>query len=372
MSLFLDFLRFGAAIVVVLGHFTAAPFIPGWPDLVDYAVAAVSVFFVISGFVISYVVSTREQNPVDYTVARLARLYSVMVPAILFCCLVEWICVRLDPAYVARMMAVTFGPAQASHHALHFVVNTLSPLTFLNMVHNRILVPDFDPVIWSLGFEAPYYALFGIAMFTRGPLRLLLLAVLALVLGGGVFRLLPPWLAGVALQRFLPALKPTRAMAIVTGLLCLLLIAAGCFVWPIFSIWVLLPHTHAVRYLLYGAGGSSKAYLFYFWGVLASLLIVAAHMLEAPLSVLLVPLEKPIRLCAGKAFAIYLFHIPLFVLAYCAIHYDRASPFADAGVFLAVIAICFLISTVTESKKLWWRDLLHAAFARILPAKQVI
>jgi peptidoglycan/LPS O-acetylase OafA/YrhL len=61
-SLYLDVLRFSAAILVLLSH--SATFLDIYlPVLSDFGSEAVAVFFVLSGYVISYVVAKKKIIP---------------------------------------------------------------------------------------------------------------------------------------------------------------------------------------------------------------------------------------------------------------------------------------------------------------------
>ncbi|HEX3666918.1 MAG TPA: hypothetical protein VHU23_16965 [Rhizomicrobium sp.] len=51
---------------------------------------AVTVFFVLSSFVITHVAAERETNLRLYAVSRLARVYSVALPAILLVIILDW------------------------------------------------------------------------------------------------------------------------------------------------------------------------------------------------------------------------------------------------------------------------------------------
>jgi len=51
---------------------------------------AVSVFFVLSGYVIAHVLSTREKTPLEFTASRFARLYSVLLPALAITAVCDW------------------------------------------------------------------------------------------------------------------------------------------------------------------------------------------------------------------------------------------------------------------------------------------
>src|SRR4051812_7117966 len=89
-SLYLDLMRFLAAVAVFLDHLTSFP-ITGVEDgprqglllIGNYGQSAVTVFFVMSGFVIAYVTTSRENSGWSYSVSRVSRLYSVVVPALL-------------------------------------------------------------------------------------------------------------------------------------------------------------------------------------------------------------------------------------------------------------------------------------------------
>ena len=92
VSLYLDLARIAAAMIVLLHHvfqppyFSSAVHIPGR--------SAVIVFFVISGFVIAYASDGRHDWR-DYAVARLTRVYSVALPALLLTAVLVWMASRL-------------------------------------------------------------------------------------------------------------------------------------------------------------------------------------------------------------------------------------------------------------------------------------
>ena len=369
LSVFLDLLRFVAALVVVVGHLTQGSFSTGWPDLTLAGVAAVSIFFVLSGFVISYVASTREHSPREYSVARISRLYSVLVPCVIFSGLVLWLGMRVDPGYMAEWTsgATSLG-FLAAHPVLRFFSQSLLTLTFLNSIHNHEAYPAMNSPVWSIGFEAFYYAFFGILLFARGKWRVVLLALTALVAGGGIVRLLPVWWAGVVLHRLTEKRKGKQSW--VVGFVLVLLIAVACMGWPAFSAWSKVPHAYLMELFLHGKDRASTAYLFYYWGVVSFALIFAASELEGFLGQVLLPLEKPIRWCAGHTFSIYLFHFPLLVCIYLLTHYDRSSAAKKLMVFVVVLAGCAVLSLISEEKKLAWRRIVKRGLDAVLPRRR--
>ena len=100
-SLYLDALRFGAALIVLLSHFAYPRFTRG-----DYIAIrefnlgsdAVVFFFVLSGLVIAYTADSKDRSAGRFAFNRLTRLYSVVLPAILLTVLFDWAGRSLDPS----------------------------------------------------------------------------------------------------------------------------------------------------------------------------------------------------------------------------------------------------------------------------------
>src|SRR5678810_815746 len=117
-SLFLDAARFVAACAVVLHHAFSSGYLE--PPIHVNGRTAVMVFFVISGFVIAYVSDTVERDYRSYVIARVSRIYSVAIPALLLTLLADSIGMRIDDSwYVA-----------AAHE--HILARLLISLIFMN------------------------------------------------------------------------------------------------------------------------------------------------------------------------------------------------------------------------------------------------
>ena len=97
LSAYLDVWRVAAAIAVATAHLSHPLYHPGGLDLTAFGSDAVIVFFVISGFVISYAANRPGATARSFAFDRTTRLLSVAVPALtltLFLDLVGW---RLAP-----------------------------------------------------------------------------------------------------------------------------------------------------------------------------------------------------------------------------------------------------------------------------------
>jgi peptidoglycan/LPS O-acetylase OafA/YrhL len=104
-SFFLDVLRVVAALTVFFYHCVLF----WYPDQVEGLVGhlghrAVIIFFVLSGYVIAHATWRRETSLRAYAVARLSRLYSVVLPALILTALLAWTGSHLNPSAYASFI----------------------------------------------------------------------------------------------------------------------------------------------------------------------------------------------------------------------------------------------------------------------------
>src|SRR5882757_2087020 len=182
MSLYLDLVRFSAALMVFVEHFrertrrgfggfwNAHPFL--YNHLDPYSQTAVIVFFVLSGFVIGHVLATRERTALEFAASRFARLYSVILPTLLLVAITNHLeALRYPHAF----------DADGDRVALFF--DYLRTWLFLS---NFWLWPNVgvaNAPFWSLSLEVAYYVGIGVFVFARGRARALGLALLCLAAG---------------------------------------------------------------------------------------------------------------------------------------------------------------------------------------------
>lgn len=148
ISYYLDLVRLLAALSVFGFHLGYGKFVGGpFASLHVFGSNAVIVFFVLSGFVISHVLSTSETNARAYAVARLSRLYSVVVPALFIVALLDTFGARAAPdLYVTPLTGDSF----------------VADLFFVNALWNHASTFGSMSTYWSLGYEAPYYVIAGL------------------------------------------------------------------------------------------------------------------------------------------------------------------------------------------------------------------
>ncbi|MBB4196470.1 hypothetical protein CCR94_19905 [Rhodoblastus sphagnicola] len=224
-SLALDALRFLAALCVFLDHLSSAPFtenvIP--PRLGAYGDIAVTIFFVLSGFVIAHVVATREGNARDYALSRLSRLYSVVLPALLVTLLADSLGAWLSPDFYAAQKVLWKPVSAAGYASSAFFVNEFQIFGFGG------IAPGSNAPFWSLSFEAAYYVLAGLVLFGSRRAQTLAIPALLLCAGPTVAILAPIWALGFALYRVAPPKTPILLAAAALGGFAVILFAPELF-----------------------------------------------------------------------------------------------------------------------------------------------
>lgn len=335
-SLFLDLIRFLAALAVLFHHAEIDQFKVKWlSPVASFGHDAVIVFFILSGFVISYVADTKERTWQAFTASRLARILSVSLPAISLTALLIFI----SDNFSTRL------PDLAPNHSQWTVL--INSIIFLNQttLSGDILV--FNGPYWSINYEVWYYIIFGIALFSKGLTRITLLSASVLVCGVKIIALLPIWLLGIILYKSLTN-KPIHKN--VLGLILIITASSVYVVFRSFNIDDLIYRESAT--IFFGskqAANTQLAFskLFIRDYVIATLVYTAfygAFLSRNYLHRFLSRFEEPIRAAANTSFTLYLFHWPLLTIF---------SSFSDNSYFIlaATIVTCYLISILNN--KLW-------------------
>ena len=353
MSVYLDLLRCSAAIMVLLSH-ACKPGIADslLPNLVLTGMDAVTVFFVLSGFVISYTAQTREHSLTDYLVARLARLWSVAVPAMLLAALLGAIGSAADPGLYARQVPPDlYGGFSALERliqnwpALRFLFGFL----FLNEAWSLTIVIFDNAPYWSLSYEFCYYLLFAACFYLRSWRRMVAGFAVVGVFGPKILLLFPVWLLGVALHRLQPRVPRWLAWPCVLAPLVVYAAATHFQLWA--YAWVLdalmpFPVSWSIRF-----GWQ------FVLGCLVVVNLIGFSSLGRPEFIL--KLERPIRVVAARTLSIYLFHFPLLCCLAAVLPRDWDQDLRS-WVILGVTAIAIeLLSRITEARKKQWRSALQ-------------
>lgn len=333
-SVHLDALRGFAAFSVLLNHWRDAFFVD-YPKLGSHnpLVAAaylitglghqwVIVFFVLSGYLVGgsvmRSVSRGNWSWRAYLLARLTRLYIVLLPALLLGGAADWIGMHTPGAEVVYS-------GQSGMHALSADVHrnlTLPILAANTFFLQTIALPGMggqqvrtfgsNGPLWSLSNEFWYYMAFPLlalllARARSNWMRLacgLGLAVWVWFVGAGIALMGIPWLMGVLIAYLPPFPSKQRWLRGLAIVVALALLGGGLVLSRSFPTQTLLTDQ-----LL---------------GVIVTLLIwVTLHCATAPLPSVYVAVA---RRASRSSYTLYLVHLPLLILLKASLHIPRSFP----------------------------------------------
>jgi peptidoglycan/LPS O-acetylase OafA/YrhL len=334
----LDAVRFSAALVVFLGHLSGHRFTAGflWP-LGNFMDLAVIVFFVLSGYVIAYVVDDHEKTLTAYTVNRMARVFSVTIPALLITLLLDAIGKRLHP----EMYSISWGFSDVNPW-----IQYLSALTFTNQIWWNNINPGSMLPYWSLGYEVWYYAIFAAMWFGRGSARYITTASLCLVAGPKIIYLFPLWLSGFGAYYFCKGRAVPRHLAVAIFFATSLIVA--CLFYLTIKTGLRLTNSTATRYV------AALVFL---------VNIYAAHGIDGRASRFLIYIRRPVRWAAGMTFTLYLLHIPIAQFLTTILPWGPAAAATRLTILVGTLLVIIIIAALTERRKEVWRRAVTRIFS---------
>ena len=344
LSLYLDGLRFGAAFMVFLAHYSVQRISGGffWPSFA-YGHTAVLVFFVLSGFVIAWVTETRERSLGEYILSRAARLYSVIIPAFIITAVVNYLGEAVDPQlYGAVRSDIT------SYPALGYALSAV----FLGQSWTLDLLPGLNVPFWSLDYEAWYYAIFAAGVFLRGKYRIAALGATALLAGPKILILLPVWLMGVSAWRWRAKFPKRLAAPLVVASLC---------------VWVVLEAMGGQQLFQHPNSPwlpSNCTGYDYLMGSLVALFIVGLANTELPMPGL--RFERLVRSLAATTFGLYLLHFPLLNFFAAIIPGPPDGAIRRILIFVLALGIALAVAWFAEPRKTALKRWFHTMLDNVL------
>lgn len=231
---FLNLVRWLAALTVVFGHVDMylGLFGGGKPEnwaafgyFGDHAHAAVIVFFVLSGYVVTYAAekktAARDYGFRDYFLDRWSRIYSVLLAAILVTLILDFIGGMASNAYR--------DPALIPQD--DFMLRLIANVLGVQGVWGYRIQFGSNPALWSVGYEFIYYLLFGTLFFSKSLFRQRGMAVLIVTLALGLIgwkmaAYFCIWMLGV-LAYYLSCSRVLRKLVASSWLLLLAMLGAN-------------------------------------------------------------------------------------------------------------------------------------------------
>jgi peptidoglycan/LPS O-acetylase OafA/YrhL len=358
-SVLLDIVRFLAALTVAIGHLSQAYFTSGWPPvLMDFAIGSVSVFFVLSGFMIRYITQVKYGNLRRYAVDRFARIYSVALPALALTYLLEALCAHFNPVFytanftqpeshTSRIHLVQFALSQPWMNGLLRAVATVTMLAESWFQDAR---PLFNSPFWSLSYEWAYYVLFGVFLYMRGTRRFFAYVLVFLLVGPTILLMFPLWLLGcAAYDAYQNGLWKRDSLVKLIGFSLLSFIGvhgSNAFVQRFHPHHVSI--NRVMPYMDYAAIATVA--------ILLPLCIAVRNLRVSEKSFIV----RMIRRVAAATYPLYLIHFPLFALLAAVVPYPRASLWAKLILLCVALAAALALSGPCDRLK----DYLRASLMR--------
>jgi peptidoglycan/LPS O-acetylase OafA/YrhL len=190
LSTYLNMLRVFAARAVFVGHIciwkTNCGAVGRLPWLGGDGVV---IFFVLSGYVVTYTADTKDKTARTFFINRCARIYSVVIPAIMLTLFLEIIGVMYLPE---KYGAVYQNYQFARLWAYIPIWPTFS--SELWRLNEQILI---NGAFLSLCFEVWFYLALALSLFVRGTVRIVALLMVILIAGPKICVLFSLWGLGV-------------------------------------------------------------------------------------------------------------------------------------------------------------------------------
>jgi len=318
LSIYLDIFRFLAASIVFVVHADYGRLTGGLPffwRFKDLGNDAVMVFFVLSGYVITWVADQKESLLKDFYASRLARLYSVVIPALI-------LTVSLD--FIGSSINFDLYSDSKYFQSDTPLWRIFANLFFINELWFLSVRPFSNGPFWSLGYEFWYYVIFSFAWYFKKPLRNILIIICCFFVGPKILILFPVWLLGVCAyfitkQNLFP--KSIGLILYLSSTIAYIAFRQGSYP-QILTEWTI---NHFGKTFVIDQLKSSQYFLSsYVIGLLIALHFIGVASIAPLISRFLAFFERPIRYLAEYTFAIYLFHYPL--LQFIAAISSKVSP----------------------------------------------
>lgn len=353
-SVYLDFVRILAAGLVLQSHTNLRTLSLAVPPGSQYGHTAVIVFFVLSGYVISFTTDVKERHARQYIVNRIARIASVAIPALL-----------LSPVLDAmgQWLAPQVYAGQTTHG--HVWLRVLASVGLMNEVWGLSIQPFSNAPFWSISYEGWYYILFGLFTFYGGRYRWLVLGLASLLCGPKILLLFPVWLMGVSLQRSEAFGRIDRYQGVVLFVLSIVLLVAYHVLdgenrfRNVVAMWV--GKEFQLEWMTY----SGQFLGDYVLGAIVTLNFAAFKASSMLLGGWLLRAEMLVRWAAGFTLSLYLFHRPLLLFFGALLRGSPANPWFLVQTVVLVLVTVVGLGMLTERQRHRARALVDACYGAV-------
>jgi len=351
-SLYLDLLRIFAAFGVFFGHANFGWFsnnlFPG-----DLGHKFVTIFFVLSGYLIAFTVDKKNKGLKRYLIDRFSRLYSVVIPALVFTYLIDFIGKHFNPGFYLPLIS-------PNNQIERFILNA----TFLQQIWGLSTMPSSNSPFWSISYEFWYYMLFAVFCYVKGTGRYIGFLLISLLIGIKILLLLPVWIFGVLAYKFSGKYIMDERIAKILFAVSLVAIVFFTFYWDFSVFPSRFPFGKAPLFF------SAKFVFEWTYGSIIALNIFCFNAITFKF-MWPVPVSKAIKYLSSVTFSLYLFHLPILIFIASMVHYNKSS-YVDIFAILAVtILIVIILASITEKQREHFKSLFEKLFEMFAKQKPV-
>ena len=349
----LDLLRLLCSLIVLISHSQAFAIPASREDIVPSHLAhgCVVIFFVLSGYVIAYTTSRGHRSLAQYTIARLTRLYSIYIPAILVTIICAILAYYINP--------VIFDEYNRGNNGVRYLMS----IFFLNEIWFYSSAPGINIPLWSLSYEFWYYVIFGAFFYrTKSIIGWIIPIIILLIAGPKILLMMVIWIMGwVAYKVNPPKISNKAAWIAITCILSLAVV-----------LMLLLPHFpyRLGSHPLYWAGSFVTDWIIGFV-VASSIWLLPMNTAASAATTSIV--SKRFREFANMTFPIYVLHYPILILLKCIIPPQLPAGWQWFITGSIALVICTFLGLIFEKHKDKWKAFFVWIFNKfsLLDAKQM-
>lgn len=342
-SIYLEVARVIATLLVFFAHgFMFYPPLDEFNQVAKLGRDGVIIFFVLSGFVITWCANEREKTFFDFAVNRASRIYSVAIPGIAL------------GFFVSFFVSINEGKELLYPFYKPWIYIPIY-LSFVGNFWGLNEAPPANFPYWSLNYEVWYYLIFAAFYYVRNKVKWILISGMMLLVGPSILQLFPLWVMGSMLYFLGNKIKLSQFFARLVLVLS-------------FFLFILIKWTGFDNYLdqynsdIWSLIFNAKNYPPQLLGDYLLAVVVAINFFSAMHCGLNFDktVEKIIKKAASFSFSFYLFHIPIFTLLRSVFSWQEDSL---AVYFLMMIGsgmIIMFLAKYTEHKKQFYRSLFYS------------
>jgi len=309
--------------------------------------AAVMIFFVLSGFVIAYVTDIKENNGYSYAVARASRVLSVALPALIATAIFDGI---------GNIIHKEYYNDSWGYQKDGIIFQYIGASIFINRIWYLDWGVGSNLPYWSLFYEVWYYIIFGVAAFSPSRWRLTATLLLLALVGPNILSLFPIWLLGFVAYRFYAAEQNAEKPRIGGFLGAILCFGAFGLAWHL--------KKNGIPSGLAEFFGSSKLTERYVIAFLFTAHILGFSAISPWFRRISEIFARPVHWLAGATFTVYLFHLPITQFLTTIMPWPPEATMTRLIMMPGVLALLFLVASLTERRKAAWRRGIEAILSR--------